>query len=156
MCFLMITFFNFGDFTCFRSMGGGFEMNLWTQWTKSNKWITYNWILFYSMMNLLLIISIACLHYNKTFTYQKCIAFAKKTFYALLICFFYFEFANIIDSIWKKQYHCCETIRCHFSKFSIVKLLKIYNVMNLFFHIDVEILKYYKNEFDLCTSCHQY
>ena len=76
--------------------------------------------------------------------------------YALFICLFYFKLASIIDSVQKKQYHCHETIRCRLSRISIVKLLKTCNTINLFFHIDVEILKFYENESNLCTSCHQY
>ena len=80
----------------------------------------------------------------------------KRTLYALLICSFYFELASITDPIRKSQYHCRETIRCRNSETPFVKLLKMYNVTNLFFHIDVEVLKYFENESNLCVSCHRY
>ena len=83
--------------------------------------------------------------------YEDC----KKTLYALLVSAFYFELAKA-ERIREGQYHCRGTIRCRLPGVPLVHLLRTYNVSNLVFRTDTEILGYYGGESDLCSLCHRY
>ncbi len=84
--------------------------------------------------------------------YQDC----AKTLYALLIFAFYFELASVSERLREGQYHCRDTIRCRLSGNSVVKLLARCDIFNLEFITDVETLKHYGDNLDLCLLCHQY
>ena len=79
-----------------------------------------------------------------------------KTLYTLLIFAFYFELTSILKRLQENQYHCRDTIRCRLSENSIVKLLARCDIFNLDFITDVETLKHYEDNLDLCLLCHQY
>jgi len=79
-----------------------------------------------------------------------------KTLYALLIFAFYFELASVPERLREGQYHCRGTIRCRLSGNSIVKLLARCDIFNLDFITDVETLRHYEDNLDLCLLCHRY
>ncbi len=79
-----------------------------------------------------------------------------KTLYALLISAFYFELTSVPERLREGQYHCHDTIRCRLSGNSIVKLLARCDIFNLEFITDVENLKHYEHNLDLCLLCHRY
>lgn len=79
-----------------------------------------------------------------------------KTLYALLIIAFYFELTSVFERLREDQYHCRDTIRCRLSENSIVKLLTKCDIFNLKFITDIESLKHYEDNLNLCLLCHQY
>ena len=79
-----------------------------------------------------------------------------KTLYALLIFAFYFELTSVPERLREDQYHCRDTIQCRLSENSIIKLLARCDIFNLDFITDVETLKHYEDNLDLCLLCHQY
>ncbi len=84
--------------------------------------------------------------------YQDC----AKTLYALLIFAFYFELTSVLKRLREDQYHCRDTIQCRLSENSIIKLLARCDIFNLEFITDVETLRHYEDNLDLCLLCHQY
>ena len=79
-----------------------------------------------------------------------------KTLYALLIFAFYFELTSVSKRLREDQYHCRDTIRCRLSENAIIKLLARCDIFNLDFITDVETLRHYEDNLDLCLLCHQY
>jgi hypothetical protein len=84
--------------------------------------------------------------------YQDC----AKTFYALLIFAFYFELASVLERLREDQYYCRDTIRCRLLGNSIVKLLARCDIFNLDFITNVETLRHYEGNLDLCLLCYRY
>jgi len=78
------------------------------------------------------------------------------TLYALLIFAFYFELISVLKRLRENQYYCRNTIRCRLSRNSIVKLLARCNIFNLEFIINIETLKNYEDNLDLCLLCYRY
>jgi len=79
-----------------------------------------------------------------------------KTLYALLIFAFYFELTSVSKRLREDQYHCRDTIRCRLLRNSIVKLLVRCDIFNLDFITNVETLRHYEDNLNLCLLCHRY
>ncbi len=135
------------------------EQKIWNElmnFVNERKWEDYIRLNFVLLSDELMINNTDCMNeLQKSFHVSQMYRLCAKTLYTLLIFAFYFELTSA-KCLWEDQYHCRDMIWCRLSEISIVKLLIRCDAFNLEFITDVEILRYYEDNLDLCQLCHQY